>query len=45
MAKFVEISTEGIFSKNLQKRKRKIPTYVIPLEGNYVSLKIQQIGG
>lgn len=44
MAKFVEISTEGIFSRTLE-TKKEIPTYVIPLEGNYVSLKTQQIGG
>ena len=32
MAKFVEISTEGIFSRTFRNEK-EIPTYVIPLKG------------
>ena len=43
MAKFVEISTEGIFSRTF--RNEKGNTYVNLLVGNYVSLKTQQIGG
>ena len=34
-----------VFFQEPSETKKEIPTYVIPLEGNYVSLKIQQIGG
>lgn len=44
MAKFVEISTEGIFSRTFRNEKGNTDLCK-PTVGNYVSLKTQQIGG